>query len=75
MLFNVTIDFRNEKALLTDGVLDSIDLASITMELERHYGIKIKMKYIDAENFDSAEAMLALVENPRLSNLRRTRAH
>lgn len=59
---NDTIDFRNEKALLTDGVLDSIDLASITMELERHYGIKIKMKYIDAKNFDSAKAMLALVE-------------
>lgn len=59
---NDTIDFRNEKALLTDGVLDSIDLASITMELERHYSIKIKMKYIDAKNFDSAEAMLALVE-------------
>ena len=31
---NDTIDFRNEKALLTDGVLDSIDLASIQWSLK-----------------------------------------
>ena len=43
------VDFANEKALVTDGILDSFD-------------ITIRPANLVPENFNSAEAMYALIE-------------
>ncbi len=59
---NDTVDYENEKNLVTGKVLDSIDITSIIVELEDHYDIEITMEYMENENFDSVEAMLRMIE-------------
>ena len=56
------VDFTAEKALVTSNVIDSFDIISIVNELNKKYGIKIKVGDMTADNFDSAEKMLALIE-------------
>ena len=55
------IDFENEKTLVDDGVLDSFDIVSIVSELSMEYDIDISIDDMTAENFNSAEAMLEMI--------------
>lgn len=59
---NPDVDFVSCKTLIDDGLLTSLDIVSIIAELCDNYDIRIGAKYIIPENFNSAEAMLALVE-------------
>jgi len=56
------VDFANEKALIDDGILDSFDVVSVVGELCDEYDITITAEDMEPENFNSAEAILALVE-------------
>ncbi len=59
------IDFENGKDLVDDGVLDSLDVVSIISEISSVYDIEIPSDEIVPENFNSAEAILALIERLR----------
>ncbi len=59
---NANIDYENEKALVTDKIIDSIDMTSILAELEDTFDIEIDMEYIVPKNFDSLEAMWDMVQ-------------
>ncbi len=59
---NSKIDYENEKNLVTDKIIDSIDMTSILAELEDTFDIEIDMEYIVPENFDSVEAMWAMIQ-------------
>ena len=59
---NNLIDYTKETALITNGLLDSLELMEIISELEDAFGIEIGMEEIVPENFNSAEAILKLVE-------------
>ena len=63
---NNLIDYTKETALITNGLLDSLELMELISELEDAFGIEIGMEEIVPENFNSAEAILKLVE--RLSH-------
>lgn len=56
------IDFENEKKLIDDGILDSFDIVSVVGELCDAYDITITAEDLEPENFNSVEAMLALIE-------------
>ena len=56
------IDFESEKNLMDDGILDSFDIVAIVAELCEEYDVTITVDMLEPENFNSAEAMLALVE-------------
>lgn len=56
------VDFKNEKALIDDGVLDSFDIVALVGELNDAFDIEIKPNNLVPENFNSADAMLALIE-------------
>ena len=56
------IDFENETKLIDDGILDSFDIVSIVGELCDAYDVTITAEDMEPENFNSAKAMLALVE-------------
>ncbi|MBE5773698.1 MAG: acyl carrier protein [Clostridiales bacterium] len=56
------IDFEKEEKLIDDGVLDSFDIVSIVGELCDAYEVTITAEDMEPENFNSAKAMLALVE-------------
>ena len=59
---NEDVDFENETALITDGILDSFDIVALVGELNDEFDIEIKPNNLVPENFNSAAAMLALVE-------------
>lgn len=55
------VDFEHEESLIDDGILDSFDVVSIVGELCDAYDISITADELEPENFNSAKAMLALV--------------
>lgn len=56
------VDFENETALIAGGILDSFDIVSLVGELNDAFDIEIQPTDLVPENFNSAEAILALVE-------------
>ena len=55
------MDFANETDLVGDGVIDSLDLTRIIAALDEAFDIHISAGEIEPENFNSADAMLAMV--------------
>ena len=56
------VDFENETALIDDGVLDSFDIVALVGELNDAFDIEIKPNNLVPENFNSVDAIAALVE-------------
>lgn len=56
------IDFDNEKSLVSDGILDSIEIVSIIASLEEAFDISVTMEYIQPTYFESIESMWEMVE-------------
>ena len=56
------VDFVNEKKLIDDGILDSFDIISIVGELNDTYDIEIDADFLEADNFNTIEAMKELIE-------------
>jgi acyl carrier protein len=56
------IDAANAYGLVDDGILTSLDVVTLIMELNEAFEISIPVEEILPTNFNSAEAMYALVE-------------
>ena len=56
------VDFETETALVTGGILDSFSIVNLVAELNDTYDIEITASDLVVENFNSAAAILALVE-------------
>lgn len=56
------VNFEKETALIDDGVLDSFDIVALVGELNEAFDIEIKPNNLVPENFNSANAMMALIE-------------
>ncbi len=56
------VDFENETALIDDGVLDSFDIVALVGELNEEFDIEIKPNNLVPANFNSAKAMMKLIE-------------
>ncbi len=55
------VDFEKEKALVTDGILDSFDIVSLVGELNAQFSIAIGVDELEPENFDTVDTIQALV--------------
>lgn len=55
------IDFEKEKALIDDQLLDSFDIISIVSEINDTFDISINVNDLKPENFNSVDAILALI--------------
>ena len=64
------VDDRIEEGvdLIEEGVINSFVIVNIVMELEEAFDIEIDAENVTAENFQSVESILALVENELLGN-------
>lgn len=56
------IDYAKEDKLIDNNILDSFDIVSIVSELCDAYDITITVDEMEPANFNSAEAIHALVE-------------
>ena len=59
---NPDIDYEKEKSLVENGVFDSLEVMTLVTELEMRFHIEIDPDDVTAENFNSVETMLALIE-------------
>ena len=55
------VNFAQEEHLVEDGVIDSLDLTRIIAALDEAFDIHIPAGEIEPENFDSINAILAMV--------------
>ena len=55
------VDFENEKNLIDDRLLDSLDVMNLTVELNDEFDIEITPLDILPEHFQSVDAMYALI--------------
>lgn len=56
------VDFAQEKGLIDNAVLDSFDIVQLVSQLNEAFDIEIGPADIIPENFNSAEAVWALVQ-------------
>jgi len=56
------IDFENETALVDNELIDSLDVVTIVTEIMGTFGVELSVEDIIPENFNSAQAMMALIE-------------
>lgn len=56
------IDFASETKLVTDRLLESFDIISLVTAINKEFDVKVKPADLIPENFDSAEAMWAMIE-------------
>lgn len=56
------IDFENETDLVDKELIDSLDIVTIVSEIMGTFGIELNVEDITPENFNSAQAMMALIE-------------
>lgn len=62
---NDDVDYAGSTKLIDDGLLDSFDILQIVAELNDHYDITIPADEVIPQNFNSAAAILAMVERIR----------
>lgn len=56
------VDFQSETKLIDDGILDSFDIISIVQSVGESFGVEIDVDDLESENFNSADAILDLIE-------------
>ncbi len=59
------INWKEETALVEDGLIDSMDLINLIPALEDAFGIEIGMEYMDTENFENLDSMWAMIQEIR----------
>ena len=62
---NPDIDYDHEEKLVDDGLFDSLEIMAIVVEMNDAFHIDIDPDDIIAENFNSAQNMMKLVEKYR----------
>ena len=55
------IDFTVTGDLIDDGILDSLDIVTLVTEIDAEFDVAIPAEEIVPENFNSAEALMALI--------------
>ena len=56
------IDFESSDELVDDGTLDSLTVVGIISVLSAEFDVELPYEEIVPENFNSAKAMMALIE-------------
>ena len=56
------VDYNTCTTLIDDGILDSLAIISLVAEIEEEFDIQIPTVQIIPENFNSAQAIWALIE-------------
>ena len=59
------VDFSIAEGIVTNKVIDSIDIASLISMIEEEFDVEIGMEYMENENFDSAAAIWEMIEELR----------
>ena len=53
---------ENMQGLISEDIIDSIDIMALVAEIEKHFGKALDAKFITAEIFESFEAISKILE-------------
>ena len=56
------IDFEKETALIDDGLIKSLEVLNIFVEIEKEFGIKLPVSKIKPEYFNNAESIWRIIQ-------------
>ena len=56
------VDFAATEDLVDDGILDSLDIVTLVTEIHSEFDVAIPAEEIVPENFNSARALMALID-------------
>ncbi len=56
------VDFSVTEDLIDDGILDSLDIVTLVTEINDRFDVTVPAEEIVPENFNSAAALMALIE-------------
>ena len=56
---------RPDEALISSGLVDSFSLMDLALFVEDTFGIRIEDTELNAETFDSLQALVALIQSRR----------
>ena len=56
------VDFENEQGLVEKGILDSMAMIRLVSEIGDEFDVEINVTDLVPENFNSAEAIMSLIE-------------
>ena len=56
------VDFATTTDLVDEGILDSLDIVTLVTEIDAEFDVTIPAEEIVPENFNSAEALMALID-------------
>ena len=56
------VDFENVDTLIDDKILDSFDIVTLVAEIDAEFDVAIPAEELVPENFNSAQALFALIE-------------
>ena len=56
------VELNGQTALIDDGILGSLDIVTIVSEIKEAFDVEISVDDLVPENFNSVEAMLALIQ-------------
>lgn len=56
------VDFETEEHLIDNAILDSFDIVTLIAEIKDVFDVTIDAKRIIPENFNSAQALYALIK-------------
>ncbi|HHU52602.1 MAG TPA: acyl carrier protein [Clostridiaceae bacterium] len=59
---NPDVDYKIEKKLIDDGIIDSFDVISLVADIDDEFGVSISADELVPENFNSIEAIWQLIE-------------
>ncbi|MCM1261971.1 MAG: acyl carrier protein [Butyrivibrio sp.] len=62
---NEYVDYEGEVKLLTDGIIDSVELVEMVAAIEEKFEIEILLDEITPENFDSLYNIWNMIERLR----------
>ena len=51
------VDYKNEKGLIDNGILESFDIITIIAKLSEEFDVEFSVNEVIPENFNSAEAL------------------
>ena len=62
------VDFKTNSKLIDDGLMDSLDIFAVILEIEKQFSIEVNPNQIDPENFQSIESIWTMIQEIQNKN-------